>query len=87
MLDHLPALIAGLVVAIAAVLIKNRRQSTKPTLKAINRSIDSLLSEKIKAAQDKHDAQTEDTKTMIIKIENLTIEELAKSVDEEFSND
>ena len=87
MIEHIPGLIAGLVVAALAFLFKRRKSIAPKILKSVGTVADKIKNEKIKSATEEHQEAHADAEKKAVEIRNAKLDALAKMANHEFGSD
>lgn len=87
MIEHLPGLIAGLLVAAIALLFKRRKSLPPKILKSVGTVADKIKADKIKTAETEHaDAHAEAVQEAL-EIHGASLDALADMANHEFGSD
>ena len=87
MIEHLPGLITGLVIAALAFLFKRRKSVAPKILESVGTVADKIKAEKIKTAETEHaDAHAEAVQDAL-EIHGASLDALADMANHEFGSD
>ena len=87
MLEHLPGLIAGLLVAVLAILFKRRKSLPSKILKSVGTVADKIKAEKIKTAETEHAEAHAKAVREALEIHGASLDALADMSNHEFGSD
>lgn len=87
MIEHIPGLIAGLVIAAFAFLFKRQKTTAPKVLETVGTVADKIKAEKIKTAETEHADAHADAVQEALEIHGASLDALADMANHEFGSD
>ncbi len=87
MLEHLPGLFAGLVVAAIALLFKRRKTVAPKVIEVVKTAVNKAKAEKIADAEEEHAQAFKKADTQAVRISQADLDALAEMANHEFGSD